>query len=345
VDTHKALSRTSLPVAAVQMEGRIGDVPGNIAQVGDLAEQALRAGARIVALPEFFTTPIIYDERIYQCSLPLENPALDMLKLLANKYEATLGGSYLEKRGDDVYNTYVLVEPSGQVHRHNKDQPTMVENAFYIGGDDPGIAHTNSGKIGIALCWEMIRTRTVSRLVGDIDLMMTGSHWWSAPDWRLGRRLWDWVHRYNTQLMARTPGLFAAMVGAPNLHASHCGSLSGDFQFTQNRMAMVNTVLLGQAQITDASGKILAQRDAREGPGYIQASIELGAKSAVEVPDRFWIDRFPILFRILWHHQNHTAKKSYVQAKRNGLFETYDFSENPPLENTVQFPKMRHLKP
>jgi predicted amidohydrolase len=97
-------------VAAVQMEGRVADLRYNIAQAGDLLEQALRGGAQIVALPEFFTTPIVLDERLFGCSVAADNPALDMLKSLAADHGAMIGGSYLAKRGDDVFNTYVLVD-------------------------------------------------------------------------------------------------------------------------------------------------------------------------------------------------------------------------------------------
>lgn len=327
------MTRT-IPVAAIQMAARLADVPGNIAQVGDLAEQALKAGARMVALPEFFTTQIIYDERLYGCSLPPDNPALDMLKSLAKKYEATLGGSYLEKRGEDVYNTYVLVEPSGDVHRHDKDQPTMVENAFYIGGTDPGLAKTQLGNIGLAVCWETIRTRTVSRLTGNVDVLMTGSHWWSSPDWQLGRKIWEKMHLYNIDFMKRTPGIFASMIGAPNIHAGHCGDLRGQFQLTQKFTVDIKSALMGETQITDASGKILARRELHEGPGFVQAEIELGSKPAVPAPERFWIDPLPFIYRAIWKQQNYVARKSYLEAREKGMIKTYDFTRNEPLYKT-----------
>ena len=129
-------------VAAIQMEGRVADLRYNIAQAGDLLEKALRSGAQIIALPEFLTTPIVLDERLFGCSVAAENPALDMLKSLAATHGAMIGGSYLAKRGDDVFNTYVLVDREGAVHTHDKDLPTMVENAYYTGGKDDGLVAT-----------------------------------------------------------------------------------------------------------------------------------------------------------------------------------------------------------
>ena len=43
--------------------------------------------------------------------------ALDLLTQKAAKYQEGIGGFYLEMRDGDVFNTYVLVEPSGKVYR------------------------------------------------------------------------------------------------------------------------------------------------------------------------------------------------------------------------------------
>jgi predicted amidohydrolase len=321
---------TNIQVAAIQIEAKLCDIPYNIAQVGDLAEKALRAGARIVALPEFFTTPIVYDERLYGCALLPENPAVDMMRVLAARHEAMIGGSYLELRNGDVFNTYVLVEADGSIHRHDKDQPTMVENAFYIGGIDSGLTATALGAVGMAVCWETIRTRTVNRLSGKIDLLMTGSHWWSEPGWRYGRPIWDWLDRYNSALMKRSPGLFAKMVGAPNLHAAHCGHVVGQIQLTAGTTVGTRTQLMGETQITDATGHILARRAAHEGPGIVTSEIHIGRTSVQPVPARFWIDDLPMLFRLFWAHQNVVGRKAYMRAKAEGRINAYDWTRNTP---------------
>ena len=139
-------------VAGLQMEAKLADIPGNLSLAEKLIDAAGAKGAKVIALPEFFTTPIIYDERLFACSLPPQNMALDMLIGKAIKHGAQIGGSYLEMRHRDVFNTYVLVEPDGRVHRHDKDLPTMVENAFYRGGSETGLCQTKDYDVGIAIC-------------------------------------------------------------------------------------------------------------------------------------------------------------------------------------------------
>ena len=66
-------------VAALQMEAKVADLPYNLTQAERLIDEAGEKGAKFIALPEFFTTQIVYDERLFACSTPPENMALDLL--------------------------------------------------------------------------------------------------------------------------------------------------------------------------------------------------------------------------------------------------------------------------
>ena len=50
-------------VAALQIAARCGDLAYNLNHVRELAEHAARQGAKIIAVPEFFTTTIVLDEK------------------------------------------------------------------------------------------------------------------------------------------------------------------------------------------------------------------------------------------------------------------------------------------
>ncbi len=309
-------------VAAVQMEGRVADLRFNLDQVSRLLDAAIESGATVIAIPEFFTTPIIYDPRLFACALPPENPAIELLRSKSRRHGVYIGGSYLEMRDGDVYNTYVFVEPDGTVHRHDKDIPTMVEGAFYIGGTDPGRMETSLCSVGAAVCWEMVRTQTVQRLRGQVDLLMTGSHWWSDPGWRLPSRLVFAENKRNRRLLQETPGRFAELIGAPTLHAGHVGVLSGRFlTIPKTRLTVAaRTRLLGETQIIDGDGTMVARLRAEDGPGVVTGDITLGRRTGdlPPVPQRFWIPELGGLVRLLWHHQNACGRGAYRWAKRTG---------------------------
>ena len=48
---------------------------------------------------------------------------MQMMKRLAREGRAAIGGGFLARSGRDVFNTFALVLPSGEVFTHDKDFP------------------------------------------------------------------------------------------------------------------------------------------------------------------------------------------------------------------------------
>ena len=95
-----------------------------------------------------------------------------------------IGGSFLCRDPDgEVRNAFVLADRHGVVGRHDKDLPTAWENAFYIGGSDDGVIDAGDLSVGVAMCWELIRSQTARRLRGRVDVVVGGSNWVTFPAW------------------------------------------------------------------------------------------------------------------------------------------------------------------
>lgn len=303
-------------IAAVQMDGRVADIPYNLEHAEKLATEAFDRGARIVGLPEFFTTPVSFDERLVGCALPPENPALDMLKRLARRHSAYIGGSMLLRRERDVYNTYFFVQPDGAFFTHDKDIPTMWENCFYISGTDSGLMDTGLGPVGAAVCWELVRTQTVSRLRGKIKLAMTGSNWWSGPsNWPLLGKMFAGVERRNRILAGDAPVRFAKLVGAPVVHAGQAGQFKGRFLLIPGSDISVPyaSTFVGETKIVDAGGTIVAERDLEEGAGVAVGDVLLEGGKPSEDFDAgaFWLPGLTRFHLAYWHHQNACGRHYY----------------------------------
>lgn len=252
-----------------------------------------------------------------------------MIVALAKRYGAMIGGSYLSKRGEDVFNSYVLVDRDGNVQIHDKDLPTMVENAYYKGGSDDGLVATAHGDVGIAVCWETIRTATVTRLSGKVDLLMTGSHWWSEPGWAFPRWLYNHIHSQNLAMMGAAPSRLARMIGAPVLHAAHVGTLNGRFALAPGVNVRTATRLMGETQIVDGRGQIQSRMGIDDGAGLVMADIEIGRVGpSLEPAQAFWSLDLPMLFRLFWAQQNSVSRPLYAKAKREGRLTTFDFTRN-----------------
>ena len=164
----------NIRVAAIQMRGKVGAVADNLSHAESLVREAFRRGAEWVILPEFFTSPAAFTPSMLSAWLPLEGPALELLRKLAREHDGVVGGSFLAKSGKDCFNSFLLVFPDGRYYRHDKDLPTMWENSYYIGGSDDGVLVTPAGPVSVALCWELIRTQTARRLLDKVIFVVAG---------------------------------------------------------------------------------------------------------------------------------------------------------------------------
>ncbi|WP_409437012.1 carbon-nitrogen hydrolase family protein [Mycobacterium sp. SMC-14] len=295
--------------AAVQLEAVLGDIPANLAACERLADEAGRAGARIIALPEFFTTGIGFEPALAAAALPPGGAATELLTTLARRHRALVGGSFLCRDTDGhVRNAYLLAGPDGVVGRHDKDLPTMWENAFYTDGDDDGVLEAGEHTVGAAVCWELMRTQTVRRLHGRVDLVMTGSGWWSIPRWS-PHVLFDRLERNNAGTARQAAASFAQYVGAPVVHAAHAGALTCAMPWLPLRY---RGHFEGATLIATADGTVIAERRADQGEGIVLAEITPGRQPArLAPPAGFWLHRRGTLPTAVWHYQRWHGRRWY----------------------------------
>lgn len=293
--------------AAIQLEAVPADVDANLATVERLIEDAVTAGAQTIALPEFFTTGVGFWPELADASLSADGKATELLIALARRHEVMIGGSLLIRDTDgNVRNAYLVVTSQGVAGRHDKDLPTMWENAFYVGGHDDGVIDVGGLTVGAAVCWELMRTQTVRRLRGRIDLAMTGSGWWSIPDW-WPRAAFRRMERRNALTARLAASSFAGYVGAPVLHAAHVGTV-------RCRMPWLPLGYEGRFEggtmIVAADGTVLAA--AGEGEGVVVADVSTGrCAPSSDVPERFWLHARGALPAAVWHYQRLHGRRYY----------------------------------
>ena len=303
-------------VAAVQLEAKIADVGWNIARCEELVREAAAEGAELVALPEFFTTAAAFDPRLATASLPFDGPATRMLSSVAEELKIHVGGSFLCRDADgDVRNAYALAAPDGRIlGRHDKDLPTMWENALYVGGQDDGVIDAGDFTAGAAVCWELMRSATAHRLRGRVDVVIGGSNWWSIPSWQpraISRRM----ETANSQLARRAPSVFGRYVGAPVVHGAICGRFSCPMPTLPG--VRYRGHFEGNALVADAAGEVLARRDAKDGSGVAVADVPIGRSTPSEqVPARFWLHRRGAMATWSWHAERLHGRRWYARNVR-----------------------------
>jgi len=300
----------TLRVAAVQTQARLGDTAANLADCERLVEQAVADGATWVVLPEFFSTGIGYLPAISAQAPGPDGEPTRLLARLAARHGIHLGGSTLVRDDDGhVRNAFWLFGPGGLLGRHDKDLPTMWESALYTGGTDAGRIAVGETTVGVALCWELMRSQTVARLGGQVDLVLGGSGWWSLPEWPL----LGGAERRNHARATAAPARFARHVGAPVVHAAHAGRIECGFLGTPLRY---RGRLEGGAQICDADGTVLAYRDRDEGEGVVIAEVTPTRRTPSYASDRFWLQRRGGVATAAWLFHNRVGRRRYAKASR-----------------------------
>jgi predicted amidohydrolase len=272
-------------VGAIQLATRIADSPANIASCERLALAAVSQGAHWIALPEFFNTGVCWDPEIAEAIQPMDGAAARFLEDFSAAHGVVMGGSFLCRLADgSVRNRYLCYAHGELVGRHDKDLPTMWENAFYEGGgpEDDGVLGTHAQtRFGAAVCWEYMRTQTARRLRGQVDVVMGGSCWWSIPTHfpTFLQKIWEPDNRINALSAIQQT---ARLIGAPVIHAAHCG----EFACPMPGLPLTYRGFFeGMAAIVDGDGRVLAHREAEPGEGIVLAEI-MPAARATSAPDR-----------------------------------------------------------
>ena len=304
-----------LVVAAVQPALTLESVEGNLARIEALIREAVATHKPdVVTVPEASTMPNVYSTRLRHAALPIDGTASRLYRNLALELGVVVGGGFVARRGSHAYGTYVLAEPDGRVHLHDKDIPPMWEHNYYTGGDDDGateLTSIGSVPVGVANGWEWARMGTARRLRGRVQLLLGGMCWPSYPcNWRgpLGR-LAEREHALQRQHARELPRQVARLLGAPVVHSSHVGPIT--FQTPCAPMVPWRTELLGETQIVERDGTILARLTAEDGEGHIAATVTLDDPQAVDpLAPTFWIPPLSVTTRAAWTAMNtHGALK------------------------------------
>jgi N-carbamoylputrescine amidase len=284
-----------------------------------LARDAFRNGARLVVLPEFFPSAVSFAPSMLSAWRPIDGEPLQVMKRLAREHDGVVGGSFIANVGGDCYNSFLLVFPDGTYFRHDKDIPTMWENCYYIGGGDDGVLSTPSGKVGVALCWELIRSQTPRRLRSKVDVVVGGSCWW---DFRLPvdpKYEDDRNHLY--RLIKDGPSRLSRMVGAPVIHASHAGDFEG--RTPGNEDKPYRSRFLGETQIVDGTGMVTARMTYDDGEGFVLGDLVIGRVPPSEaIPDTYWIEPLPSNAAHAWDVLGKMGSEYYKTTMKPLLLQT-----------------------
>jgi predicted amidohydrolase len=141
-------------VAAVSMNGFLGEPERVLAAIDGWCERAAAAKADLVVFPELVVhghcTP-----KTWNLAEPVpEGPSARRLSELARRHRLVLSVGLSEKERDIVYNTQILVGPDGYIGKQRKLHLSRDEVNFYKGGRDILVFDAGLCKVGTVICYD-----------------------------------------------------------------------------------------------------------------------------------------------------------------------------------------------
>ncbi|MFN0167199.1 MAG: nitrilase-related carbon-nitrogen hydrolase [Bryobacteraceae bacterium] len=204
-------------VAAVSMNGLLGEPERVLAAIDGWCERAVAAKADLVLFPELVVhghcTPNTWD-----MAEPVpDGPSVRRLVELARRHRLVLSAGLSEKERDIVFNTQVLVGPDGYIGKQRKLHLSRDEANYYKGGRDIPVFDIGRCKVGTVICYDN-QFPEIARVLAlrgaDVLLMPHAARFKPWPDTPEGeaaarRHSHDFVACYS--LRARENACFAVL--------------------------------------------------------------------------------------------------------------------------------------
>jgi len=155
----EAVSRPARVVRAATIHYRPRDTQSSaesVAQFCRLAESAGRHSPDILCLPEAITA-VGTGRELHEAGEPIPGPTTQTLGAVAKSLRCYLVAGLLERVGQVVYNTAVLIDRSGDVvGTYRKTHlPREEVEAGLMPGDSYPVFPTDFGTVGLMICWDL----------------------------------------------------------------------------------------------------------------------------------------------------------------------------------------------
>jgi len=158
-------------VAAVEFNPEFFEFEKNIPRIVSIAEEAAKAGAKIIVLPETATSGYIYkDRRQFDPFLDtVPGKTTDAIAKITAQYDCyvTIGIAEIDRSTGLAYNTGALIGPGGYIGNYRKVGLNPDDQLWFTPGNlGYPVFETKYGKLAMEICyddtyWEIARTASV----------------------------------------------------------------------------------------------------------------------------------------------------------------------------------------
>jgi len=177
---------SSLRVATIQMEPRVGQKETNVARSLALMAEAAKGGAQLVVLPELCNSGYVFETREEAFELAEEIPTGASSRAwmdAAKKYNLYVVAGIAEREGETLFNSAVVLGPKGYIGTYRKNHLWGAENLFFEPGNlGVPVFRIGAGRIACAICYD-IWFPEIFRLAAlqGADLLCVPTNWVPMP--------------------------------------------------------------------------------------------------------------------------------------------------------------------
>ena len=132
-----------------------------------------------------------------------------------------IAAGFIERDGRHLYDSLVFCCPDGDIRIYRKRNLVFWERFRFLPGRLPLVVKTPWGRVGFAICGDMIYRRVWSTYRGQIDLAVISAAWPDFADRESGQR--HWLLGHIGPLSGAIPAKVALDLGIPVIFTNQCG--------------------------------------------------------------------------------------------------------------------------
>lgn len=175
-------------------------IDDNIQKMLDLLDEAGKSGTDLVCTYEDFKGCSEFfryrdDMKLFpSLAEEIPGPTSEKIGAIAKQYGMYIAADYYEKDGSKIYNTTVLIGRDGKiVGKYRKVHLPVSEKWFVTAGDEFPVFETDIGRIGIAICYDIVFPEDFRTLaLNGADIILNPTQGWginSTSSSELGKAL------------------------------------------------------------------------------------------------------------------------------------------------------------
>ena len=177
-----------LRVALAQLPIEDGNQDQNMRLAEEAARQATEQKADFLNLPEAADWGWLY-QQARRDALPIPGKYTDFLAALAKRHKMWVSAGCLEKDGDKVYNSAVIIDRTGRIvlkHRKIDTLPELTKDLYDRGNpEDIKTVDTEFGRIGLTICADNFNLKNPQRVADQGAWLLIAPHGFAAEESKL----------------------------------------------------------------------------------------------------------------------------------------------------------------